>query len=253
MRISGLNAASLTPADIVVEGLSRRVAAEVEALSGSLEPQFVNMTSVRRIITEAIGEKLAAMDFADKLVLAGALPELAASDVEMPRIRFTVDEYMTAAASKALEERLLPLRYSLTFAHYEGRILPIMQQAGSFAAELSRGPAARCVKDDAVADYQSGIAAFISHATVPPDDFLDHLLRQGCDFFGLLAKCLENREWGEPVGMTEETVGYPAYEVRSWFNMMGDLQHLNLRQPMGFAEALAAEISDLGPPEISHG
>jgi hypothetical protein len=53
--------------------------------------------------------------------------------------------------------------------------------------------------------------------------------------------------------MTEETVGYPAYEVRSWFNMMGDLQHLNLRQPMGFAEALAAEISDLGPPEISHG
>jgi hypothetical protein len=246
-----MSAATLTVADIAVEGLSRRVVAEVEALSGSLEPQFVNMASIRRIITEAISEKLEAMGFADKLLLVASLPELAGSEVEMTRIHFTVDEYFTAAAKKALEERLQPLQYTLTFAHYEGRILPIMQQAGAFASELARGPAARCVKEEAVTDYQGGIAAFLSEATVPPDDYLDRILRQGFNFFGLLATCLENREWGEPAGLTEETVGYPAYEVRSWTNMMGDLQHLNLRKPMAFSEALAAEISELGPPEVA--
>jgi hypothetical protein len=125
-----------------------------------------------------------------------------------------------------------------------------MQRAGLFAAELGKGLGARCVKEDVLADYQSSIANFLAYATVPPDDVLDRILRQGCDFFGLLATCLENPERGVPSGLTEETVGNPACEVRSWFNMMGDLQHLNLRQPMAFAEALAAEISELGPPEL---
>jgi hypothetical protein len=238
----------LSMIDAVVEGLTSDVVAEVEAQASSVDPQFFAMGDIRRIITAAICDGVSSMSFARQLEVIATLPGADQAQADMLAMRFTLGEYVAAILSKALEERLLPLRYELTLVHYEGRIVSIMKGAGEFAAELIEGPASRCINEDTLGAYRADLDCILRDMMVPPEDLMDRLLCRGCEFFSPLDNCLERPEWGEPVGISEATVGHTAAEVRAWFHMLGDLQHLNLRRPMDFSQALAEELSAMPFP-----
>ncbi len=229
--------------DAVAEELTCRVELEVAAQASSVDPQSFSMQDIRAIISAAITKIVSNMGFAGQLEVVATMPGAAAASPEMQTMRFPFGEYLAAVLREALEDRLLPLRHELTFAHYEGRIASIMKGAGDLASELVAGPAGRVIKADSVESYREGLDRILADAVVPSAEFMDTLLCRGCEFFSPLDKCLERPEWGLPAGISEKTVGRTAVEVRSWFSMVADLQHLNLRRPDLFSMALADEMS----------
>jgi hypothetical protein len=229
--------------DAVAEELACRVDLEVEAQAASVEPQFFSMQDIRAIISAEIGKVVSGLGFAGQLELAGSMPGAADASPEMQTMRFSFGEHLAAVLHEALEQRLLAVRYESTFAHYEGRITSIMRGAGDLAAALVEGPAGKVVKSASVEAYREGLDRIFADADAPSAEFMDALLCRACEFFSPLDKCLERPEWGLPAGITEQTVGRTAVEVRSWFSMVADLQHLNLRRPDLFSRALADEMS----------
>lgn len=229
--------------DAVAEELACRVDLEVEAQAASVEPQFFSMQDIRGIITAKIGQIVSGLGFAGQLEVVGSIPGAAEASPEMQTMRFSFGEHLAAVLHEALEERLLAVRYELTFAHYEGRITSIMKGAGDLASELVAGPAGKVVKSDSVESYRDDLDGILADADVPSAEIMDALLCRACEFFSPLDKCLERPEWGLPAGITEQTVGRTAVEVRSWFSMVADLQHINLRRPDLFSKALAHEMS----------
>ncbi len=234
--------------DALAGELTVEVMGEVEKRASSVDAQFFTMADIRGIITTVIGDRLSSMSLAEKLEVIATVPGASQAEPEMRTLRFTFGEYATAVMASTLEDRLRPLRYELAFAHYEGRILPIMQEAGNLASELVEGPARRCMKPEALESYREDLGRISGETAAPSEDFLNSLLCRACDFFSPLDNCLESPEWGLPVGISEETVGRSAAEIGSWFSMVADLQHLNLRRPVDFSQALAAEIATLEPP-----
>lgn len=229
--------------DALAEELACRADLEVEARAASVEPQFFSMQDIRTIISAEIAKVVSGLDFAGQLEVVGSIPGAAGASPEMQTMRFSFGEYLAAVLREALEERLLAVRYGLTFAHYEGRIASIMKGAGDLAAELAAGPAGKVVKSASVEAYREDLNRIFADADVPSCEFMDYLLCRACEFFSPLDKCLERPSWGLPAGISEQTVGRTAVDVRSWFSMVADLQHLNLRRPDLFSRALAEEIS----------
>lgn len=233
----------ISPMDEIVEGLASDIVARVGAQSSSVDPRCFAMADIRRIITTAIDRNISSMGFARHLEILATMPDAAESAPEMRMVRFPFGEYAVEVLREALQKRLLPVRYELTFAHYEGRISDILKGAGELAAELIEGPAQRCMKADAVDAYRQDLDRMFSEAFIPSHESMDTLLCRGVEFFSPLDKCLARPEWGLPVGISEETVGRTADEIKEWFDMLGDLQHLNLRRFDLFSSALAVEMS----------
>lgn len=233
----------ISPMDELVESLASDIAAQVDAQSSSIDPRCFAMADIRRIITAAIDRDISSMGFARHLEILATMPDAAEAAPEMRTVRFPFGEYAVEVLREALERRLLPVRYELTFAHYEGRISDILNGAGELAAELIEGPAQRCMKVDAVDAYRQDLDCMFAAAVIPSRESMDALLCRGFEFFSPLDKCLARPEWGLPVGISEETVGRTAAEIKEWFHMLGDLQHLNLRRAALFSGALAVELS----------
>ncbi len=238
------------PIEEVAEELASTVVAEAEAQSASVAPQCFAMADIRRIITSAIDSEISSMGFARHLEILATMPDAADAAPEMRTVRFPFGEYAAEVLRESLESRLLPVRYKLTFAHYEERIVDILKGAGDLAAELIEGPAKRCMKADAVEAYREDLDRVFAEAAIPPYESMNALLCRGVEFFSPLDKCLARPEWGLPVGISEETVGRTAAEIKEWFNMLGDLQHLNMRRTSDFSQVLTEEIAAMAAPSI---
>ena len=71
---------------------------------------------------------------------------------------------------------------------------------------------------------------------------LNEMLERGCDFFVPLSNCLLEPEFGEPVGITEETVGYSGAEIEAWFAKISDLQSFCQNDAVPFRKLLEDEL-----------
>ena len=168
----------------------------------------------------------------------------------MQSTNFTFGDHAREVLRSEIEERLLPLRYELTFAHYEGRILPMLREAGALAAGLVETPARRCVEPESVLRYREDLERIFAEEVVPPPDYMAGLLNAGCRFFSPLDKCLERPSWGVPEGITEESVGYSAAAIGARLMIMCDLQHLHLRRQADFCTAFAEELAGVHAPSV---
>ncbi|NTF17005.1 hypothetical protein G6L37_01000 [Agrobacterium rubi] len=214
----------------------------------AVAPPFFSTSDIRRIMAATVDEGISSTSFPQRLEMLAAIPGVADKSPEMRMVRFSLGDHVAEVLREHLEEDLRPLSYELAFEHYEGRVLQIMCGAADLADELTDGPASRFVRQANVESYRRDLDVVLSGDVVPPDDFLDSMLNRSCDFFSPLDKCLEKPEWGIPEGISEETVGRSATEIRSWFSMVADLQRLCMRRPMEFSTALAEELSALPPP-----
>jgi len=239
----------------MIDHIGQELAASVEAAveverAAASAPDYFTMTDIRRIIASSTADMVDGLGFAGQLQVISMIGKAAMAEPYMQSTKFTFGDHAREVLRSELEQRLLPLRYELTFAHYAGRIVQILREAGALAAELAETPARICVRPESVLRYREDLERIFVEEVVPPADYMAGLLDTGCGFFSPLDKCLERPSWGVPEGITEESVGFSAAEIAARLRTMCDLQHLHLRREVDFCMAFAEELSAMSAPSV---
>jgi hypothetical protein len=225
----------------LVRELDASVRSEVSARIEQVSPERFSIKNIEEIINETVNARVASVEFSQVLQIIGAMEGVKDAQPPMCKIHFSFGDYAREVFRHGLKEALDPLRSELGLSHYEGRVLSVIREAGFLALELIDGPAARCMNRSDLNLYLEAAERMDRSGEIPPADHMDDLLGIGCNFFSPLDDCLEKPEWGLPVGISEESVGHSAVEIRSWFDMMADLHYLNLRATPQFIEILHRE------------
>lgn len=217
------------------------------AVAGELEAPELQISDIRRILAENTQAELASLSFREKLEILGSIPDAERASPEMRTVRFDIGSHVTEVLRCEIERRLQPKVWELAFYHYDNRMLEIIVEAGELAAELVGTPALRCMKIDDLDAYAAVVTGILDRGDLPEFGELDAMLNRGCNFFSPLDLCLEDNQWGDPVGISEESVGRSAKEIRSWFGMLADLQSLHMKQTEEFRRLLSLELVTSSP------
>lgn len=227
----------------VIDRLRKDIVTSVNRSAAAGE-EFSN-GEIQNVIATVTRSFVGYLDMHQHMEILANVPDAASMQVEMPDTSVKLGRAIASSVESVLLALLEPLRRDLFQQNYVGQVVPLLVTVGATATALAETPASRLIKKDDVDRFRAVVDEFVAEQLIPTHPVLCEIMEIGVRFFFNLRTALEIRELGEPVGITEESVGFQSVFIKGLSRKMSDVYQLNLMPETSeiFRSALIQELS----------